>query len=231
MAEIICKGCGASDYVKNGYVRGLQRYRCKECGCNFTATAPRGKPAAMKALALLLYAMANVSFCSIARLLKVSDVAVLKWVRAEARKLPEPEPSGHIAIVTLDEMWHFLKKRAYDPVQQRTIAWVLGDRDDATCQRLLDKIGMAGRQFITDDWEGYHRLIPEDQLFTGKDLTFSIEQDNSNIRHFIARFRRRTKVVSKVEEMVDLSLRLYHFLHDNPKNFAALAFTFLSIFS
>lgn len=111
MAEIICKGCGASDYVKNGYVRGLQRYRCKECGCNFTATAPRGKPAAMKALAVLLYAMANVSFCSIARLLKVSDVAVLKWVRAKARKRPEPEPSGHIAIVTLDEMWHFLKKR------------------------------------------------------------------------------------------------------------------------
>jgi transposase len=112
MAEIICKGCGASDYVKNGYVRGLQRYRCKECGCNFTATAPRGKPAAMKALAVLLYAMANVSFCSTARLLKVSDVAVLKWVRAEARKLPEPEPSGHIAIVTLDEMWHFLLSRA-----------------------------------------------------------------------------------------------------------------------
>jgi insertion element IS1 protein InsB len=116
-------------------------------------------------------------------------------------------------------------------VQQRTIAWVRGDRDDATCQRLLDKIGMAGRQFITDNWEGYHRLIPEDQLFTGKDLTFSIAQDNSNIRHFIARFRRRTKVVSKGEEMVDLSLRLYHFLHDNPKNFAALAVTFLSIFS
>ena len=108
MAEIICKGCGASDYVKNGYVRGLQRYRCKECGCNFTATAPRGKPAAMKALAGLLYAMANVSFGSIARLLKVSDVAVLKWVRAKARKLPEP--SGHIVIVTLDEMWHLLKK-------------------------------------------------------------------------------------------------------------------------
>jgi transposase-like protein len=109
-AELICKGCGASDSVKNGYVRGLQRYRCKECGCNFTATAPRGKPAAMKALAGLPYAMANVSFGSIARLLKISDVAVLKWIRAKARKLPEPEPSGHIAIVTLDEMGHLLKK-------------------------------------------------------------------------------------------------------------------------
>ena len=30
-------------------------------------------------------------------------------------------------------------------------------------------------------WEGYHRLIPDDQLFTGKDLTVPIEQDNSNI--------------------------------------------------
>jgi transposase-like protein len=108
---ICCKGCGASDYVKNGYVRGLQRYRCKACGCNFTATKPRGKPAAMKALALLLYAMANVSFCSIARLLGVSDVAVLKWIRAEARKLPEPEPTGQLTVMMLDEMWHFLKKR------------------------------------------------------------------------------------------------------------------------
>src|SRR5580704_5753836 len=76
--------------------------------------------------------------------------------------------------------------------------WVLGRRDDATCQRLLDKIGVEGKTFVTDDWEGYHRLIPDDQLFTGKELTVPIEQDNSNIRHFLARFRRRTKVVSKV---------------------------------
>ena len=121
--------------------------------------------------------------------------------------------------------------RAYDPVARRTIAWVLGGRDDATCQKLLDKVGLQGKTFLADDWEGFHRLIPEDQLFTGKDLTFSIEQDNSNIRHFLARFRRRTKVVSKAVEMVDLSLRIYHHFHDNPRNFAALAATFLCIFS
>ena len=88
---------------------------------------------------------------------------------------------------------------------------------------------MEGRTFITDDWEGFHRLIPEDQLFTGKDLTFPIEQDNSNIRHYLARFRRRTKVVSKCSIMVDLSLRLHHHLRD-PKNYAAHAAIFLSIF-
>jgi insertion element IS1 protein InsB len=88
---------------------------------------------------------------------------------------------------------------------------------------------MTGKIFLGDDWEGFHRLIPQDQLFTGKDLTFSIEQDNSNIRHHLARFRRRTKVVSKSEEMVDLSLRLHHHLHQ-PQNYAAFAAVFLSIF-
>ena len=62
--------------------------------------------------------------------------------------------------------------RAYDLDQRRTVAWVLGGRDDATCRKLLDKVGVKGKTFVTDDWEGYHRVIPEDQLFTGKDLTF-----------------------------------------------------------
>ena len=83
---------------------------------------------------------------------------------------------------------------------------------------------------MTDDWEGYHRVIPENQLFTGKDLTFSIEADNANIRHYLARFRRKTKVVSKKQDMVDLSLRLHHHYH-KPENFATLATVFLSIFS
>ena len=73
-------------------------------------TPPRGKPPAMKALAILMYTMGNASFGSIARLLGVSDVAVLNWVRDEARKLPEPSSTSDTVIVTLDEMWHFLKK-------------------------------------------------------------------------------------------------------------------------
>jgi len=111
MGGIVCKRCHGTDYVKRGTVRNLQRYQCKACGCNFTDTPPRGKPPAMKALALMLYAMGNMSFCSIARLLGVSDVAVLNWVRNEARRLPEPAVTAETVVITLDEMWHFLKKR------------------------------------------------------------------------------------------------------------------------
>ncbi len=80
--------------------------------------------------------------------------------------------------------------RAYDVDQRRAVAWVLGGRDDATCRRLLDKVGVSGRTFVTDDWESYHRVVPEAQLFTGKDLTFPIEQDNSNVRSRVAGSRR-----------------------------------------
>jgi len=111
MTDVCCKRCGARDFRKNGIVRGHQRYYCHSCGCNFTATPPRGKPLAMKALASLLYAMGNMSFCSIARLLGVSDVAVLNWIRDEARKAPKPQVCGDVIVVTLDEMWHFVQKK------------------------------------------------------------------------------------------------------------------------
>jgi transposase len=52
MAEVHCKRCGSTAFVKSGFVRGHQR--CRDCGCNFTDTPRRGKPAAMKALAVLL---------------------------------------------------------------------------------------------------------------------------------------------------------------------------------
>ncbi len=121
--------------------------------------------------------------------------------------------------------------RAYDPVARRTVARVLGGRNDAACRKIIKKVGgLEGKTFITDDWPGYARTIPETQHFTGKDLTFGIEQDNGNIRHYLARFRRRTKVVSRSADVVDLSLPLYHYLHDTISGFRNTRTSFFSIF-
>ena len=111
MSGISCKHCQAAAHVKNGIVRGMQRCRCEACGRNFTMTPPRGKPPQMKALALMLYAMGNMSFCGIARILGISDVTVLNWVRDTAQRLPEPSVTAGTVIITLDEMWHFLEKK------------------------------------------------------------------------------------------------------------------------
>src|ERR1700677_2252821 len=92
MSEVCCKRCGAADHMKNGIVRDVQRYLCRSCGCNFTMTPPRGKPSAMKALALLLYAIGNASFCSIARILGVSDVAVRNWSATKRANFQSHQP-------------------------------------------------------------------------------------------------------------------------------------------
>ncbi len=64
----------------------------------------------MKALAVLLHGMGGMSFSMIGHVLGVSDVAVLKWVRAEAAALPEPVVSRSVVTVEVDEMGHFLKE-------------------------------------------------------------------------------------------------------------------------
>ena len=108
MAELACKHCGSGAFVKNGMAHGHQRYRCKACDRSFTAAPARGKPAAMKALAVLLYGLGGVSQGMIAKLLGVSHVAVYKWVRAAGETAPEPSAMPTDAIVQIDEMWHFV---------------------------------------------------------------------------------------------------------------------------
>ena len=108
MSGLGCKHCGSGAFVRNGMAHGHQRYRCKACGRSFTATPPRGKPAAMKALAVLLYALGNVSQGMIAKLLGVSHVAVYKWVRAAGEDTPVPLAAPSSGIVQIDEMWHFV---------------------------------------------------------------------------------------------------------------------------
>src|SRR3989440_2480117 len=108
VTELRCKHCGNGSFVRNGMANGRQRYRCKACGRSFTATPPRGKPPAMRALAVLLYALGGVSQGMIARLLGVSHVAVYKWVRAAGEAAPTPPTASSEGVVQIDEMWHFV---------------------------------------------------------------------------------------------------------------------------
>ena len=106
-----CKGCGAEEHVKNGFMRGKQRYRCKACGLNFTDTPPRGMPLRVKVTAVLLY-LSGLSMNRTAKLLGVSTPSVMTWIERFAEAYAQkPEPEGRAVVVELDEMWHFLKKR------------------------------------------------------------------------------------------------------------------------
>ena len=105
-----CKRCRSTEQVKNGLMRGKQRYRCKGCGLNFTDTPPPGKPLAIKATAVLLY-VSGLSMNRTAKLLGVSTPSVMTWIEQFAKDhAPKPEPKGRALVIELDEMWHYLKK-------------------------------------------------------------------------------------------------------------------------
>jgi insertion element IS1 protein InsB len=132
--------------------------------------------------------------------------------------------------------FYWLKKnkkwiiKAVDRCQRRTVAWVIGGRDTATFQRLYDKVKhLENCTFYTDDWDVFAKVLPADRHVIGKTHTTTIEQDNSNTRHHLGRMTRRTKVVSKKEEMIHASIKLCCALTDTSV-FKGYQSTFLSIF-
>ena len=52
-------------------------------------------------------------------------------------------------------------------------------------------------------------MIPVGRLYQGKDQTQGVERTNAQQRHWLARFRRRTGVVSKAKRMVEASFALF----------------------
>ena len=65
----------------------------------------------------------------------------------------------------------------------------------------------------TDNWEAYKKVISKNQLIIGKKGTIGIEQNNSNIRHYLKQFNRKTKVISHSKEMIDISLKLCAYMN------------------
>src|SRR5829696_7766911 len=100
--------------------------------------------------------------------------------------------------------------KAWDRASGRLVDGECGGRDKATCARLIERLTRwRTRLYCADDYAVYGVLLPVGQLYTGKDETHGIERDNARQRHGLARFRRRSIVVSKATRMVDVSIALF----------------------
>jgi IS1 family transposase/transposase-like protein len=218
MSKLSCKKCGCENYIRSGYFKDKQRYKCKECGCQFTDTPPRGKCPKLKEVAVILYVYCGISMLKIGKMCGVSDVAVLYWIRDAAKDAVPLDPKSDSGIVMIDEMWHFVNGkenklwlwRAIDGQTRRPLAWLLGDRDADTVKKLIDTVDDGKCNFITDEYAPFFKHIPEDRHYYGKDMTFPIEQSNSDIRHWLARFIRRSKSTTRSIAMLASSITLMH---------------------
>ena len=112
-----CLKCGvAEEFVKNGFARGKQRYKCKACGYQMTRLAPRGHPMKEKHLALVLY-LSGLSMNMIAKIIGVSCQSVMVWIKKFAISvIPHFQRQSKDIIefakeLQVDEMYHFVQKK------------------------------------------------------------------------------------------------------------------------
>ena len=214
----VCPQCQSDRLVENGFAAGKPKRLCRQCGYQFTRTTPRGKPLAMKVHAVLFY-LSGISMNRIAFLLRVSAQSVLNWIRAFAiEHYKKPEPAGKTIILQLDEMWHYLKKKrrklwiwkALDHNTGQLLDWECGRRDKTTLKKLVDRLAPWDvKLYCTDGWATYASVIPQDHLVQSKATTHDIERNHCRQRHWFGRFKRKSIIVSKSKEMVDLTMALF----------------------
>jgi len=115
--DLKCSKCFSEKFVKNGFMNQKQRFKCKSCGYNFTEDDQRRIPDETKRMAIHLY-LEGLGFRGIERVLNISNVIVMKWVRdlgllVENLRSKNTLLNNKVIITTmeLDEMWHYVGKK------------------------------------------------------------------------------------------------------------------------
>lgn len=106
-----CPKCKSSEYNKDGIVRSLQRFKCKQCNYRYTVEKKSDlKSNETKRLALEMY-LEGLGFRSIGRVLKISYGTVFKWVKEWGEKVNLPKSTAPVEIVELDEMHTYIMSK------------------------------------------------------------------------------------------------------------------------
>lgn len=217
-----CPRCHSIRVVKSGHHHDKQRWLCRRCRYQFTRVDPPAE-ADEQTKRTTLYGH-GLSFRCVARLLATSAHSVIRWVTDYVETCcSKPAPEGAV-VIEVDEMWHYLGAKtnklwiwtALDRATGRLIDWECGGRDQMTFERLLARLRRwKVRLICTDEYVVYQHSLSAGRHYAGKDQTVALERTHSRLRHWLARFRRRTCVVSRSREMVDRSIALVAHLHIN----------------
>ena len=98
---------------------------------------------------------------------------------------------------------------AVDRDAGKVIDFELGSRSVKTLKPLWKRLSLTSHTTVCSDYfPAYAAVIPAEQHVESKAETWSVEGKNSQIRHRLARFHRKTFCYSKAKHMVEVSLKL-----------------------
>jgi IS1 family transposase len=144
---------------------------------------------------------------------------VLNWIRTLAREHYEkPEPTGEAINLELEERWQYVKNerhqlwiwKALDRTTGQLLDWKCGHRDRTTLQQMVARLAQWNVRFYhTDRWGTYGSVVLQDQLIQSKAGTHRIERNQCRQRPWFGRFKRKSIIVSKSKEKVELTVALF----------------------
>ena len=115
-----CPKCKSEKKIKSGKIKEKQRYQCKDCACNYTQSYRHGYDLQKKLMALKLYLEGN-GFRGSGRILGVSNVTVLNWIRDFGKSVKEyvlknmPNDIRDIDVVEMDVSGILQSKKTRSP--------------------------------------------------------------------------------------------------------------------
>ena len=140
--------------------------------------------------------------------------SISRWIVEHVQSLPNFQetvlPAEPEDVLEYDEAWSFVLKKInkrwlWTVMCRRTrqiIAFVIGDRSEATCRRLWNKVPLAYRHCISysDFWDAYQKVLPQEtHQAVGKESgqVSHMERWYCTLRQHQARFVRKTLSFSK----------------------------------
>lgn len=116
--SVSCKSCGSSQRVKNGFIQGKQRYKCKSCGMNYVPGDKRVKYSEKDRLKVLKLYLENCGIRSIERLTGIHNSLISHWIRDSAAQIrrrllqasEEISSPESLEIMEVDELCTYIKK-------------------------------------------------------------------------------------------------------------------------
>jgi insertion element IS1 protein InsB len=88
---------------------------------------------------------------------------------------------------------------------------VVWERTHQVIQDLADE-ALRAKQYYSDAFDAYDRLwyhFGRYEVSKGKSKTYSVEGDNSELRHYLARLARKSRCFSRSAEALEAAVKLF----------------------
>ncbi len=209
---ILCTHCQSANNGPHGHnPSGSRRYLCRSCQRHFTPQPKPNSPysADFKRKVVRHY-LESGGLRSIGRLHGLVHQTVANWTSQRAAAIDEqtddPDPA---ATIEVDELHTFVgnkEQKVYIYLattrETRLIVGhaILEHIDAVTLQYAVEPLP-AARRYFSDGLPSYQQVVwpepGEHEVSVGKNDTYTIEGMNAQLRHYLARLRRKTRCFSK----------------------------------